>query len=358
MAMKHSVLITGAAGYVGTMLVRKFAAREDVERVIGLDKEPLPDLISNEPKLTYIQANTSDGSWQEKVRALAPDIIVHTAWQIRMMYGHNDVTWKWNVDGSKAIFEYAFAEKSVERLVHFSTVSLYGAYPENTFEHRFKEDEPMRETEYLYGVEKKAAEEVLDVIVAKAGEQGPKVAVVRPAAITGPRGRYMRIRFGLQAALSGQLKGGIYGLISALVSLVPATKGWVRQFIHEDDVVALVEMLSFDPWKGSRKEVFNITPPGAPVYAPDMARAVGKKVLPISPWMARVAYFFFWHLTRGKIPTADGSWRFYSYPLVVDGTKLSTMWGYQYQHESFDAFYYTNGAYEEYVPAELRRHKD
>jgi hypothetical protein len=110
--------------------------------------------------------------------------------------------------------------------------------------------------------------------------------------------------------------------------------------------------------KGSRKEVFNITPPGAPVYAPDMARAVGKKVLPISPWMARVAYFFFWHLTRGKIPTADGSWRFYSYPLVVDGTKLSTMWGYQYQHESFDAFYYTNGAYEEYVPAELRRHKD
>ncbi len=221
---QHTVLITGAAGYVGGMLVRKFAARGDVAKVIGLDKEPLPEFIKDVAKLTYIEANTSDGSWQEKVRVLAPDIVVHTAWQIRMLYGHNDTTWKWNVDGSRAVFDFAFAQPSVKRLVHFSTVSLYGAYPTNTFEHRFKEDEPMRETEYRYGVEKAAAEKELLEVVAAAGMRGPMVAVVRPAAITGPRGRYMRIRFGLQAALSGQLKGGIYGVISALVSLVPANK--------------------------------------------------------------------------------------------------------------------------------------
>ena len=355
---KHIVFITGAAGYVGSMLVQQLAKREDVERIIGLDKEPLPDMIKDEPKLSYIQANLSDGTWQEKIKDIHPDIVIHTAWQIRMLYGHNDTTWKWNVEGSRALFEFAFSETSVKRLVHFSTVSGYGAYATNTFEHRFKEDEPMRETEYLYGVEKAKAEEILTDIVATAKAADPKVAVVRPAAITGPRGRYMRIRFGLQAALSGQLKGGIYGLISALVSLVPATKGWVRQFIHEDDVTDLVTMLAFDPWQGSRMEIFNITPPGEPVYAKDMARAVGKKTLPIMPWMARVAYFFFWHGTRGKIPTAPGSWRFYSYPLVVDGTKLTKLWGYKYQHESFDAFYYTNGRYEEFVPQNQRRHKD
>jgi nucleoside-diphosphate-sugar epimerase len=355
--MKHSVFITGAAGYVGSMLVQQLAKRDDVEKIIGLDKEPIPDMIKDEPKLVYVQANLSDGTWQEKVKALNPDLVINTAWQIRMLYGHNDTTWKWNVEGSRALFEFTFSEPQIERLVHFSTVSLYGAYPTNTFQHRFIENEPMRETEYLYGVEKLKSEEILNDIVLKAGERGPKVAVVRPAAITGPRGRYMRIRFGLQAALSGQLKGGVYGLISALVSLVPATKGWVRQFIHEDDVTDLVTMLSFDSWKGERMEVFNITPPGEPVYAKDMAYAVGKKTLPIMPWMARIAYFFFWHFTRGKIPTAPGSWRFYSYPLVVDGTKLTRIWGYQYKYESFGAFYYTNGRYEEFVPVEQRRHK-
>ncbi len=354
--MKHTVLITGAAGYVGSMLVQQLAKREDVERIVGLDKEAMPDLLKEEAKLQYVHANLSDGTWQQVVKEAHPDIIINTAWQIRMLYGHNDTTWKWNVEGSRALFEFAFSEASVKRLVHFSTVSLYGAYPENTFEHRFVENEPMREKEYLYGVEKLKAEEILNEIVASSSGSGPLVAVVRPAAITGPRGRFMRIRFGLQAALSGQLKGGIYGLVSALVSLVPATKGWVRQFIHEDDVTDLVTMLAFDEWKGRRMEVFNITPPGEPVYAKDMARAVGKKTLPIMPWMARIAYFFFWHGTRGKIPTAPGSWRFYSYPLVVDGTKLTQVWGYKYKHESFDAFYYTNGRYEEFVPKDSLRH--
>jgi nucleoside-diphosphate-sugar epimerase len=337
------------------MLCDQFSKRDDVERIIGLDMEEQPEFLKDTPKLTWIQANTSDGSWQKKVAALNPTIVIHTAWQIRMLYGHNETTWKWNVDGSRAIFDFAFSTTGITRLVHFSTASLYGAYPENTFDHHFAEDEAMREHQYLYGVEKIKAEESLNEVVQKAGGAGPFVAVVRPAAITGPRGRFMRIRFGLQSALSGQLKGGVYGLVSAFVSLVPATKGWVRQFIHEDDVCDIVAMLSFDEWKGKRKEVFNITPNGEPVYASDMAKAVGKKVLPISPWMARVAYFFFWHLTRGKIPTAPGSWRFYSYPIVMDGTKLTRVWGYQYQHEALEAFVSTKGRYESFVTEELRR---
>jgi nucleoside-diphosphate-sugar epimerase len=350
---KHRVFVTGAAGYVGAMLVEELAKRDDVEKIIGLDKEPVPELIKDEPKLVYVEANTSDGMWQEKVRKEKPDIVIHTAWQIRMMYGHADTTWKWNVDGSRAVFEFALS-LPVERLIHFSTASIYGAYADNTFEHRFKENEPLREHEYLYGVEKKAAEEALETLV-KEKRPKTKIAVIRPAAITGPRGRYQRIRFGLQSALSGQLKGGfIYPVISFLVSFVPATKGWVRQFIHEDDIADVTLKLAFHEWKGSDYEVYNATPNGVPVYAKDMAKAVGKKILPIAPWMARVAYFFFWHATRGKIPTAPGSWRFYSYPIVMDGTKLEKQLGYRCRAESYDAFYKTAGRYEYAVPEEKR----
>jgi hypothetical protein len=88
-----------------------------------------------------------------------------------------------------------------------------------------------------------------------------------------------------------------------------------------------------------------------------MAKAVGKKTLPVQPWMVRIAFFVFWHLTRGKVPTGPGAWRGYSYPIAVDGSKVSRELGYTYQYACFDAFYYTDGVYEYGVPPESRRSK-
>ena len=359
--MKHTVFITGAAGYVGAMLVEQFAKRPDVERIIGLDMLPFPESLAGIDKLVYLCANTADANWQEEVASYAPSIIIHTAWHIREIYGDRATTWKWNVEGSENVFDFAFREESVERLVHFSTVASYGAFKDNTLTHRFTEDEPFRESEYLYAEEKRIAEERLKEKYEAAQGRNTKVqvSIIRPAAITGPRGRFVRIRFGLQAALSGSLKGQksfFYDLISTLVSWVPVTPGWLRQFVHEDDIVRIVERLSFgEPVPGY--EIFNAAPPGPAVLGPDMAKAVGKKMLPVYPWMMRIPFFIFWHLSRGKVPTAPGSWRSYSYPIGVSGEKVTKMLGHTYQHNSFDAFYYTNGAYEEFVPKEHLRHK-
>jgi len=354
--MKHTLLITGAAGYVGTMLVKQFAGRDDVERIIGIDREPLPDLIKDEAKLVYLQTSTEDGEWQEKAKEYKPDIVIHTAWDIRAVYGNTQATWRSNIEGSDAVFDFTFANAFVDRLIHFSTVASYGSLPSNTVEYRFKEEDPFRKTDYLYAEEKRITEEHLEERYAASDKRVP-VAIVRPAAITGPRGRFMRIRFGLQSALSGQLSGArIYSVIKALVAFVPITPKWARQFIHEDDVVGIVERLSFGEVAGSY-EVFNICPPGKVVLGPDMAKAVGKKILPVYPWMVRIAFFVFWHLSRGKVPTTRGSWKGYSYPIVVDGSKVTRVLNYPYVFEGYDAFFYTNGRYESYVPEEKRRHK-
>lgn len=355
MNQRHTILITGAAGYIGAMLVEQFALRADVDRVIGIDKELMPDNFRNEPKLVYLHLNTAD-DWEEQARAYHPDIVIHTAWQIREMYGAHDIEWKWNIDGSDKVFDFALGESSVERFIHFSTVASYGAYPSNDIKHRYTEEEPFRKMDYLYAEEKRVAEEHLEELYEKSDKHA-MVAIIRPAAITGPRGRYMRIRFGLQSALSGQLTGSfVYRLVSALVAFVPTTPKWLRQFIHEDDVAGIVERLSFgDRFDGY--EVFNICPPGSVVLGADMAKVVGKRELPIYPWMVRIAFFIFWHLTCGKIPTGRGAWKSYSYPIAVDGSKVTRRLGYAYRYEGLDAFQYTDGTYEKYVPEPLRKHK-
>ncbi len=128
----HTVLITGAAGYVGAMLCERFSKRADVSSIIAIDKEQKPDLLKETSKITWITANLSDASWQENATALAPTIVIHAAWQIREMYGEQKTQWKWNVDGSDAVFDFVCNTPSVKRLVHFSTVASYGAQSDNT----------------------------------------------------------------------------------------------------------------------------------------------------------------------------------------------------------------------------------
>lgn len=359
--MKHTVLITGAAGYVGGMLVERFAQREDVGKIIGLDKEAM-SMSENTPgreKVSFVVRNTADTSWPDEIAQYGPDIVIHCAWQIREMYGEQKKEWHWNVEGSEHIFKFAFSQPSVKRLVHYSTVASYGAYPDNTIDHFYKEDELFRVSDYLYAEEKRVVEEKLKEQFDASQKSNPhrvQVAIVRPAAITGPRGRFQRIRFGLQSALSGQLTGSpVYSVIKAMVAFVPATPKWLRQFVHEDDIADITELLAFRDTLDRDYEAFNIAPPGACVFPPDMAKAVGKKILMVDPQMVRIAFFVMWHLTSGRVPTSRGSWKGYSFPIAVDGSKIAKEYGYQYRMSSFDAFYYTDGRYEGFVPEAARR---
>lgn len=346
---KLTILITGAAGYVGAMLSDQFSRRDDVRLIIALDKEEMPEMLKGNAKIFWLKSNTADDSWAGTAKAKNPDVVIHAAWQIRELYGNRELEWKWNVDGSAKVFDFAFNTPSVKKLIYFSTVASYGSYPENTLEHRFTEEESFRKSDYLYAEEKRVAEEHLreKYSIARKGGFVPQVFIVRPAAITGPRGRYERIRFGLQAALSGTLKtqkSFLYDLISLWVSWVPVTPKWLRQYVHEDDVNDAISLLAFENLDG-QYEIFNLAPPGEVVLGKDMAEAVGKKMLRIYPWMVRMAFFWVWHLTLGKIPTSPGSWKGYSYPIAVDGSKITKKYGYQYKWQSKDAFTKKEGRY-------------
>ncbi len=351
--MKKNILITGASGYVGAMLSDMLLNNPDVGMVIGIDKEVMDPMIKthkNKDKFIFIHRNLADKAWMDEMKKFNIDIVIHTAWQIREMYGKKSLQWAWNVDGSDNVFDFVF-KSNIAKLVHFSTVASYGAFSTNTTTHFYQEDESFRRTDYLYAEEKRIAEARLEDKYRHAATHGyeGQVVVIRPAAITGPRGRIGRVRFGLQSALSGTLKkenSFIYDLISFMVSFVPVTKNWLRQFVHEDDIANIVIISAMDKMKNNY-EVFNVSPPGEVVLGNDMAKAVNKRAVKISPQIIRLAFFFMWHISRGKVPTSRGAWKGYSYPIAVDGSKVTKTLGYTYKWNSKDAFTKLEGRYAE-----------
>jgi nucleoside-diphosphate-sugar epimerase len=339
--MAHRILVTGAAGYIGAMLCDRLSEHDDVEAIIGLDLKPIPELLRGNPKVTWVIGNTAEPGWRDSVAAERPDVVINAAWIIRETYGQANSL---NVAGSDAVFDFVFAAPSVRKLLHFSTVAGYGPRAENTIAQRFTEDAPFVQTDFTYGEEKRLAERHLEEKFARS-DKAKQVVVLRPAAVTGPRGRSRSSLFGLQSALNGSLKGSLVArLVGLVMNIIPVTPEWCRQFVHEDDLAAVVALLAMRTLAAAYSK-FNISPPGEPMTAADMAAAFRKRLLPMHPYLVRFAFFLAWHATRGRIPTGRGVWRSYSYPVVVDGSALTKTYGYRYRYGTKDAFTKNEGHY-------------
>jgi nucleoside-diphosphate-sugar epimerase len=348
--MTHRIFITGAAGYIGGMLCDLFARRADVECIIALDKEPsehMPPALRGNPKIKWVEANTADASWRALVAAEAPDVVIHLAWQIRELFGQGELQRRWNLDGADAVFDFCFATPSVKRLIHFSTVSSYGAEPANRTERRFTEKDGLRASSFRYAEEKRIVEKRLEDKFALASQKGAEttVVVLRPATLAGPRGRARGAGL-LQSTLSRHAEAGVLRRVLArLTAMVPVTAHWCRQYLHEDDLADCVALLALAAPTATRYEVFNVGPPGEVMRGDDLARAFGKRAVRVHPQLIRFAFFLLWHGTRGRIATPAGAWKSYCFPLVVDSAKLTESYGFAYRMGSKQAFLADVGRY-------------
>ncbi len=351
MSFPRVILLTGAAGYVGTMLLNRLIESPQVERIIAIDKDPLQPAHRTNPKVIQLTQSLAVSTWQSIAASYAPEAVIHAAWQIRELYGQRTLQHELNRTSSQAVFAFAYATPSVKHLFHFSSAAVYGASPHTAHDRIFYEDDILPKHTYSYAEEKRQVEELLHEIhtTAKAGGRlTPCVTIFRPAAITGPYGRYGRIRFGLQSVLLGNFKGGwLARLLTTLTSFVPVTPRFARQFVHEDDVVAIIEAaIARVPVSGI--SIYNGVSGNDWLDGKGMARAVGKQAIVLPPIVVRLMFTLAWHLTRGRIPTAPGSWLFYSYPIVMSGEKLKEL--YRCRYSSWEAVTTKEGTCKFFVP--------
>jgi nucleoside-diphosphate-sugar epimerase len=183
-----TVGITGAYGYVGSLLRRAFGAAG--WRTVALVRTPRPD------DATSRHFDLADESVAGRTVA-GLDALVHAAWDLSLT--DRETIWEINVEGSRRLLARA---EAVSRVIFISSMSAYAG------------------TRQLYGQAKLAVED--DAL--RRGQ-----CVVRPGLV-----------YGDQA-------GGMVGALTRVARwpLVPVVGGSTRQFpVHADDLAAAVVALA------------------------------------------------------------------------------------------------------------------
>ena len=329
-----NVLITGAAGYIGMMLIERFARSSRIERIQGIDLRAPPARCIHLDKVRWIQADVADHAWTSQVEGKDIHVVIHCAYQVRELYGSKKKQQEqWNIDGARKVFEFALGCPSLRRLVQLSTISAYGALPENAVDRPFREESPLCEEIYLYGVQKRRVEELLWQLFRR-GRPSAHIVVLRLASVSGPRGRFGLNRYGLLSTIAG-----------GFPFLICGRPDWGRQYLHEDDLIDVISMLVHLP-PTAGYQVFNVSPRDF-LDVTSIGRLFNKRVAVVPPLALRALFALLWNGTRGAITTPAGAWKFLSYPIRVDGSLLQRTHGYEYRYSSLEALHAREGRHAE-----------
>jgi nucleoside-diphosphate-sugar epimerase len=336
-----NVLITGAAGYIGTMLIERLARSDSIKTIHGIDLRAQPTRDINCDKLRWIQADVAADSWMSELDGAAIHVVIHCAYQIRELYGsRKKLQEQWNIEGARKVFEFALGCPSLHRVLQLSTISAYGALPGNSVDRPFTEEGPLCENAYLYGVQKKRVEELLWHLCRRL-RPSAHVVVLRLASVSGPRGRFGLNRYGLLSTIAGRFP-----------FLICGRQDWGRQYLHEDDLTDVINMfVHFPPTAGF--QIFNVSPPDFLDMA-GIGALFNKRVVSLPPILLRALFALLWHGTRGAITTPPGAWKFLSYPIRVDGSLLQRTHGYEYRYGSLEALLAREGRHAQPFQLSLR----
>ncbi len=120
--MKHKILVTGGAGFVGSHLCERLA-KDPQNEVYSLDNYFTGSKTNHVENVTYIEGSTSDIS---KLVTFKPDIVFHLGEYSRVEQSFEDIelVWQYNKDGTFAVLE--FIRKTKAKLVYAGSSTKFG----------------------------------------------------------------------------------------------------------------------------------------------------------------------------------------------------------------------------------------
>src|SRR4051794_7256321 len=183
--MRSKVFISGALGFIGSVLAERY--RSEGAEVRGVD-------VRAEPDLGVVAGDIAEpGAWQQHAEGC--DLVVNTAANVGFG-GDLNAVWRVNVLGTRRMIDAA-QHGGAERFVQFSSVTTFGfEYPDGV-----DESYPVRLTGNPYPDSKIASEQV----TLQAHVAGDVAAtIVRPGDVYGPGSRGWTV-LPVQMIKSGQM---------------------------------------------------------------------------------------------------------------------------------------------------------
>lgn len=305
------ILITGSNGYVGNFLA-EFFCRRGVP-VIGLDLTSM-DRQKEYPNFRFVRCDVRDRTTVGRVfREENPTHVIHLAY---LMDPQHDSAFEYDVDvnGSKVVFETAEATASVRQFLHFSSASIYGAFPDNR--PFITEEQEPRPRDWVYAQNKKIVE---DYYAGYPKRPDLKLVNYRMCTAVGP---------------SYYKAGGVVSVLAkAPFGLMLDGKAAEIQFIHEDDVKELTALVIDDP---EIEGVYNLAADSFS-DAREMNPSPKKIFLKLPKWLFKGVIAALWVTRLSDVsPT---SVNLVAHGIVVSPKKLADRYGYKFRYSTKDAFF-------------------
>lgn len=308
-----SVLLTGAAGYLGSILAKRLAddlLAGKISALVCTDVRDTPARLRL-PGAVYAQADVRDG---ERLKALMaahrPHVVVHLAAVIDSHSMPRQMQYEIDVNGTQNVVE-ACLQAGVQRLIVSSSGAAYGYYPDNPA--WLTEGHPLRGNEiFAYSCHKRLVEEML----ATYRKSHPQLqqTILRLCTVLGTSTDNIITRFFHRKSMPG-----VKGPESPFV------------FIRDEDAAACFRHAIFSEVTG----IFNVAGDGA-ILPSELAQIMGKPYRPLPPGLFRTILRVSHAL--GLSPYGPEQLLFIRFRPVLDNQRMKEVLGFFPEKTSLEAF--------------------
>ena len=292
----RKILITGAAGDVGSALLRELSQSEDgPDEVVATDVR-LPEEVPKGIRFETLDVRGDDPD--QVIGRERPDVVIHLASIVAPTT--RDFAHAVDVIGSRNVLTACIAH-GVKRLVVTSSGAAYGYHADNAIP--LVESDPMRgNPEFAYSDHKRQVEEML----AKARAEVPELEQV-----------VLRVGTVLGAGLENQITALFHK--PRLLALAGCESPFV--FIWTRDLARILQRAISQGPEG----IYNVAGDGA-LGVTDLAGALGKPVLRLPVWLLKLALGIAHPLKLSRY--GPNQVRFLQYRPVLDNRALKEQFGY------------------------------
>lgn len=311
-----NILITGAAGYLGTQLVKRLIEENKTAgqkwNIIATDIRA-ESTFNEEDGIRYIQMDVRSTLVQEVMKENQIHTVVHLATIVTPGKKSNrEFEYSVDVKGTENILK-ACADNQVKRVVVTSSGAAYGYHADNP--EWIKEDDAIRgNEEFSYSHHKRLVEELM----ADYREKHPQLE---------------QVIFRIGTILGDTVNNQITNLFEKKVLLGIKGSNSPFVFIWDQDVVGCL----IKGTKGKETGIFNVAGDGA-LTIDDIGEILGKPVIRIPAWLIKSVLYILKRLSLSQY--GEEQVNFLRYRPVLDNHNLKNDFQYRPKKTSREVFLY------------------